>query len=1264
MFRTTFLRHTLPLGLLLAAACSGDDDGGDDGVATPTITSTRPVDGATDIAVTTAIEVTFSIAMNEGAGSIVLDPGGPLSGSWSSGGAKITAQPPADLIADTEYTVRLMNFESTASIPAAAESFTFTTAAEPDEEDPVLVSTMPGDDATDIPLNLAAVRFTFSEAMDTNNGTATIDGNATLGAPTWSSGDTVITYVLSGLEASTTYAITVDGFTDVAGNDADVTSLGNDQLDFTTSSGVDTEPPVVTVTVPAEGAADVAAGSTDIVVTFSEAMDDSVGTAILTGAGTATVTPNWSADDTQVTYRVTLAGGVTYRLALNGFTDIAGNALDPTTYLTDGALDFTTMADTGAPGIATTTPAEGTPNVPVGLSQISVTFDEPMTTTASTATFEDTTTQNSVTLTGTWSDETITFDITGLLALGRDYRLSVTGFTDLAGNAVPATALGDGWLDFSTPPDNTAPTVASTTPAEGDNNVVAAVAQIVVQFSEAVDPQTIDAPLSDGTTSVQLTGALSGDGLTATYPVTLTVGASYSFDLSGVTDLAGNALNGLPYLGDGLLDFSLPLPPTGFDCSSPLTIGYATSVAGGRYTFDVQAGTTGGNGSLLCDDSGDGDDIVIEYVKQSDTLANGGELLHVGAASANTVGFNLEVLSGACAVGASSTQHHCYWNNTDIESFLDVPAGTYWIWVSRNTSGSFQGGSVYVEEVPATAAEGEGCWLPWTTASAIYTAPVNATDPHVWEIPSTAVNSFDMDVTWGGTGSISCDDHPTYGDIHGFDTVVEYPRTSTNAIVTIDVAAGTGSNDTINVEVLDRCNSRDPQRVSLGCNADVTTSQLVVGPGAGPIYIWMSTEATGDDWPGATVEVREILPALGESCATAHPVGAGTTTLNPTSTARLGGPACLTTGGSLEWYRYTVANGRVQINANAGTELGVIDANDSSELGCSASPASLGVGRTAPVGTELCIAVPVGASTSLTIVDTPDVYTGVGTSVTEVPVTPFSTSWNTDYWMAASPSWVYFGRSGGDVQRFPNPTTTATMAVEVFSGSLNVGYGAVALFDEQLFSLDNTTSSSNNRLFRLWDGQSSFIAEAWDLTPSYPTQDARALTFDGTNLIYATHATNSVDVLSVPVAAAQSPTQLGTNNVIDNIYGIAADATYLYFTGISVADNVDGVYRLLRSELGNPSATPELMLAIDVGSSANPIYLDDPTAPQYLYVRQGNPADIHVIELPQSSAPIYRGVLSDLGVSADYAWTYDAASNSIYLFETETVSGGRIVRVF
>jgi hypothetical protein len=63
----------------------------------------------------------------------------------------------------------------------------------------------------------------------------------------------------------------------------------------------------------------------------------------------------------------------------------------------------------------------------------------------------------------------------------------------------------------------------------------------------------------------------------------------------------------------------------------------------------------------------------------------------------------------------------------------------------------------------------------------------------------------------------------------------------------------------------------------------------------------------------------------------------------------------------------------------------------------------------------------------------------------------------------------------------------------------------------------------------------------------------------------------------------------------------------------------------------------------------------------YLYFRD-DVGSLHVADVGGAS-PVYLGILTDLGDSTDEAFTYDPNTDAIYLFESETVSNGRIVRL-
>ena len=59
----------------------------------PRVVSTDPADGATGVAVDTRIAVTFSEAMSEEMGAVVVSPAGDLDLSWQSGRETLIVEP-------------------------------------------------------------------------------------------------------------------------------------------------------------------------------------------------------------------------------------------------------------------------------------------------------------------------------------------------------------------------------------------------------------------------------------------------------------------------------------------------------------------------------------------------------------------------------------------------------------------------------------------------------------------------------------------------------------------------------------------------------------------------------------------------------------------------------------------------------------------------------------------------------------------------------------------------------------------------------------------------------------------------------------------------------------------------------------------------------------------------------------------------------------------------------------------------------------------
>jgi hypothetical protein len=146
--------------------------------------------------------------------------------------------------------------------------------------------------------------------------------------------------------------------------------------------------------------------------------------------------------------------------------------------------------------------------------------------------------------------------------------------TDLVGN--PASAVS--W-EFTI--DAIAPAIVATQPLQGAVDVPLA-SGITLQFSEPVLPSSVSAAkiavLYDGAILTQVSYQTSGTQVTLTPLTTLTRGKAYSINITGVTDLAGNALmpTQLQFTTDpGRFGAprQLPAPPLGTTVGTAVAIG-------------------------------------------------------------------------------------------------------------------------------------------------------------------------------------------------------------------------------------------------------------------------------------------------------------------------------------------------------------------------------------------------------------------------------------------------------------------------------------------------------------------------------------------------------------------------------------------------------------------------------------------------------------------------------------------------------------------
>ncbi len=517
----------------------------------PTVSSMAPANNATNVNPGTAVTATFSEAVtNVTTSTFTLRAGGAsadLSGSVSVNGAGTTATftPSAALAASTTYTATVTTGvrDAANNAMAASRTWTFTTAAAADTTAPTVTGTNPANNANNVAVN-AAVSATFSEnILSSSVTTSSFTVNGVAGAVSVS-GATATFTPSAPLAFATTYTATVTtAVTDLAANRL----AANRTWSFTTGAAPDTAPPTVSSTAPVNNATAVPVSST-VAATFSEAMkastistanfqlrqgtNDIPGTVTLNGAGTTATFQPSSPLSNSATYTATVTTGV---------QDAAGNAM-----AANRTWSFTTSAaaDTSAPDVTSTTPANNAADVMVNAS-LTANFSEsvdPLTVTAATFTLRNGTT--TVPGAASASGGTATFRPAEPLANGSTYTASLTtGIKDLAGNALAASY---SW-SFTTgaAADTSSPTVTGTSPAR-DATGVPLTAAVTATFSEPLDAATVTTAtftLKDATNAT-VTGAVTYAGATATFaPSALAPSTTYTATLTtGIKDAASNAM--------------------------------------------------------------------------------------------------------------------------------------------------------------------------------------------------------------------------------------------------------------------------------------------------------------------------------------------------------------------------------------------------------------------------------------------------------------------------------------------------------------------------------------------------------------------------------------------------------------------------------------------------------------------------------------------------------------------------------------------------
>ena len=232
-------------------------------------------------------------------------------------------------------------------------------------------------------------------------------------------------------------------------------------------------------------------------------------------------------------------GGTNGLYADSATPTFPASSYNASNYWVDVVFD-TSLVDTTPPTVTAMSPASGATDIGVGTT-VSATFSEDVDWLTIVFDLLDDQSQPVVGSTSYHAgSRTVTFTPSLALADSTTYTASVSGATDLAGNAMPTPHL---WIFMTAFPDTTPPTVVSKTPWIGEAGV-STLADVTVTFDENIDAGTLVFELKDSGGGIVAASVTYDAGtLTATLvPASnLLESETYTATLS-VSDPSGNAL--------------------------------------------------------------------------------------------------------------------------------------------------------------------------------------------------------------------------------------------------------------------------------------------------------------------------------------------------------------------------------------------------------------------------------------------------------------------------------------------------------------------------------------------------------------------------------------------------------------------------------------------------------------------------------------------------------------------------------------------------
>ncbi len=555
----------IAIGVLLVLGCpASSNSNGDSDTTAPTLSSSVPAADATDFPANSNIILTYSEAVQAGTGNITIVPssGGTTltiavdDAQVSIAGAVVAINPTNDLAMSTTYTLTIPAgaFMDAAGNKTAEITLSFSTAAALDTTAPSFdsSSSVPAADATDFPANSNIV-LTYNEAVQVGTGeiTLTPSGEDTItiavtDAQVSFSGAVVTINPSADLMPSTEYTLNIPAgaIQDLANNPAAIVNLS-----FRTAAALDETAPILASSVPATDATDFNISS-NIILTFNEAVQAGIGNITLTPMGGGTVL-TIAVTDAQVT----IAGAVvtinptavlarnteyTLSIAAEAIQDLAANNA------TVASLTFTTTTLL-VPTVISSVPVAGATDVPIPPT-FTLTFSEAVQ--KGTGNIEISRVGSRIDIPvgdGNVSISGAVVTITPITMLLENTAHTLSFDAGVFESSTDQTRAPAFSLSFSTL-DATAPTLSSSVPASGATITIAD-RDITLTYSEAVQagsgnimisPMGGGTPLTIPVSSAQV--SISGAVVTINPSANLERSTQYTLTIpAGVfTDASGN----------------------------------------------------------------------------------------------------------------------------------------------------------------------------------------------------------------------------------------------------------------------------------------------------------------------------------------------------------------------------------------------------------------------------------------------------------------------------------------------------------------------------------------------------------------------------------------------------------------------------------------------------------------------------------------------------------------------------------------------------